>query len=103
MKIVSIAHIIGGIALLVILKKFYSEAFVQSKWWLFALIGLSIGLYHGMKFYEKPKRWIYLLHVLLVAPSIFFLGIYPRVSKEVLQLVAVSMIAYHAAILADVV
>ena len=103
MKSVSVAHIIGGIVLLVVLKTFFSEAFVQSKWWLFALIGLTVGLYHGMKFYEKPKRWIYLLHVLLVAPSIFFLGIYPRLAKEVLQLVACAMIAYHAAILADAV
>ncbi len=103
MKTVSAVHIIGGVVLLFALKKFYSETFVQSKWWLFALIGLAIGLYHGSKFLKNPKRWIYLLHVLLVAPSIFFLGLYPRLAKEVLQLVACSMIAYHLAILSDMV
>ncbi len=103
MKSVSVAHIIGGVVLLVVLKKFYSETFVQSKWWLFALIGLMIGGYHMSKYLKNTKRWIYLFHALTVAPAIFLLGIYPQVSREVLQLIACAMIAYHAAILADVV
>lgn len=101
--IVSIGHILGGIVLLVVLKKYFSQDFVRDKWWLFALVGISIGLYHGMKYYEKPKRWIYLMHVLIVAPIIVLLGIYPGMAKEMLQLIACAMIAYHLAIVSNVV
>ena len=103
MKTVNVAHIVGGFLLLVVLKKFYSEAFVQSKWWIFALIGLMIGGYHLSKYLKNTKRWIYLFHVLTVAPTIFMLGMYPQVARQVLQLIACAMIAYHAAILADIV
>jgi uncharacterized membrane protein AbrB (regulator of aidB expression) len=103
MKSVNVAHILGGIVLLVVLKKFFSNEFVQSKWWLFVVLGLMIGAYHVSKYLKNTKRWIYLFHVLFVAPTIFSLGIYPVQAREILQLIACAMIAYHAAILAGVV
>jgi hypothetical protein len=103
MKAVSVAHIIGGIVLLVLLSRsYFSNEFVQTYWWVFVLIGLGIAAYHASKFMKNTKRWIYLFHAAFVAPVILVLGIYPNIARQVLQLVACAMISYHAAILADI-
>jgi hypothetical protein len=103
MKAVNVAHIIGGIVLLVLLSRtYFSNEFVQKYWWVFVLLGLGIGAYHASKFMENTKRWIYLFHAAFVAPVILVLGLYPNIARQVLQLVACAMISYHAAILADI-
>lgn len=103
MKAVSIAHIIGGIVLLVLLSRsYFSKEVVQTYWWVFVLLGLGIAMHHASKFMENTKRWIYLFHAAFVAPVILVLGIYPNVARQLLQLIACAMIAYHAAILADI-
>jgi hypothetical protein len=103
MKVVSIAHIVGGAVLLAALHPtFFSQPFVEEKWWVFVVLGLAIGAYHASTFLKNTKRWIYLFHAAFVAPVILVLGIYPNVARQLLQLVASAMIAYHAAILADI-
>ena len=103
MRAVSVAHIVGGAVLLTALHpKFYSEVFVEEKWWVFVLLGLIICGYHVSKYLKNTTRWIYLFHAAFVAPVILVLGIYPKVARQVLQLIASAMIAYHAAILADI-
>ncbi len=103
MGAVSIAHIAGGAVLLAALHpKIYSQTFVEAWWWVFVVLGLVIGAYHASKFLKNTKRWIYLFHAALVAPVILVLGIYPQIARQLLQLVASAMIAYHAAILADI-
>lgn len=103
MKAVNVAHIIGGIVLLVLLSRtYFSNEFVQNYWWVFVLLGLGIGAYHASKFMKNTKRWIYLFHAAFVAPVILVLGLYPNIARQVLQLIACAMISYHAAILADI-
>lgn len=103
MKNVSAAHIIGGAVLLYLLNpNVYSQPFVEQWWWAFIVLGLSIGAYHASKYMENTNRWIYLFHAAFVAPVVIAMGVYPKVARQLLQLVASAMIAYHAAILADI-
>lgn len=103
MKTVSIAHIVGGVVLLVALHpSVFSQPIVKEWWWVFVLLGLIIGAYHASKFLKNTKQWIYLFHAVGVAPVILILGLYPKLARQLLQLIACAMIAYHGAILADI-
>ncbi len=102
MKVVNIVHILGGIGLLVLLHpKIFSEEIVQKWGFLFFVMGLMIAAYHVVKF-QRNKRWIYLFHALIVAPTVAMIGFYPQTVRRMLQLVACAMIGYHAAIIAQV-
>ncbi len=103
MKVVNIIHILGGIGLLVLLNpKFFSEEIVRKWGLLFFFMGLMIGAYHVVKYTRNPQRWIYLFHALVVAPTVLMLGFYPQTVRQMLQLIACAMIAYHTAIIAKV-
>lgn len=103
---VNVIHIVAGIVLLVALHKKFWKSSVEPKIekyhrWAFA-IALAIAAYHISKF-VKTKSWIYVFHAIVVAVAFGVLGWNLKIGRQVLQLLAVSMIAYHAAILADIV
>jgi hypothetical protein len=115
---VSVAHIIAGIVLLVALHKKNWKTSVEPKIepyhrWAFALaIGIAAyhiskfikTLHHGAKGAPAPSwAWIYLFHAVIVAGTFGVIGWNLKIGRQVLQLLATAMIAYHAAILADVV
>jgi hypothetical protein len=102
---VSVIHIIAGLLILVALYKKNWES-VRARiepyhQWAFA-IAVGVAAYHISKFL-KTKRWIYLFHAIFVAGTFGVIGWNLKIGRQVLQLLATAMIAYHAAILADVV
>jgi TRAP-type uncharacterized transport system fused permease subunit len=103
MAFVNVVHILGGLGLLVLLNpKYFSEEFVRRFKWVFAITGLAIAAYHVSKYNTNPARWIYLFHALFVAPVVIALGVYPKVARSMLQLIACAMIAFHTAIIAKI-
>ena len=66
-------------------------------------IGIVIFFYHAYKLYirsDTESGWVYLLHVLLVAPLLITIGFYgkqcPRRFFEMLLLVAFAAFGYHS-------
>jgi hypothetical protein len=103
---VNVIHIIAGIVLLAALHKKFWKTSVEPKIdpyhrWAFAL-AIGIAAYHISKF-VKTKSWIYLFHAVFVAGTFGVIGWNLKIGRQVLQLLAIAMIAYHAAILVDVV
>lgn len=99
---ISIAHIVVGLALLMWLQSTRFQPFQSNVHkGLIVAVGVGILLYHLNK-YHSTQRWIYLFHVLVVAPTVIYFGLYPQDGRGKLQLIAVSMIAYHLAILLNV-
>lgn len=103
---VQIAHIVAGILLLVVLHKKYWKSSVEPKvepyHRLAFVVALGVAAYHISKF-MRTKRWIYLFHALFVAGAFAVVGWNLKIGRQVLQLLATAMIAYHAAILSDIV
>jgi len=102
MNVINIFHIIAGAILLIWLNKNYftpmSGLFSKG---VVVLLGIGI-MYHHFSKYQSTGAWIYLFHALIVAPVIIYFGFYPTEGRSMLQLVAVSMIAYHLAIITKV-
>lgn len=97
--IISIAHVLVGLALLVWLNsKCFQPFTTMTMKSAVVAIGVGILIYHLYK-YHTTRRWIYLFHALIVAPTVMYFGLYPKDGRGKLQLVAVAMIAYHLAIL----
>jgi hypothetical protein len=62
-----------------------------------AVIALGVLLYHGSKAL-KTNNWVYWLHSLVIAPLLIWIawkGVDSN-SKQALQLLAISAIAYHS-------
>ncbi len=103
--IVSVIHILAGLVLLAILhRSFYKRQFVEQTYVrnLLRILALLIAIYHVKK-YIKTKQWIYLFHAVIVAGSILYMSFDPKIGRQVLQLIAVSMIGYHLSIILGVV
>jgi len=102
MKLINVFHVIAGAILLIWLNKNYFTPMTG----LFSkgvVILLGIGImYHHFSKYQNKGGWIYLFHALIVAPVIIYFGFYPKEGRSMLQLVAVSMIAYHLAIITKI-
>ena len=104
--VVNVVHIVVGILLLVALHKKYWKSSVESKvepyHRLAFVVALGIAAYHISK-YMETKSWIYLFHAVVVAGAFAVVGWNLKIGRQVLQLLATAMIAYHAAILANIV
>jgi hypothetical protein len=115
---VNVIHIVAGIVLLVALHKKFWMSSVEPKIepyhrWAY-VIALAIAAYHISKFMKTLHHgakgapapswaWIYLFHAIFVAGAFGVIGWNLKIGRQVLQLLATAMIAYHAAILADIV
>ncbi len=103
-KPINFFHIVLGTIILALFKiyKESSETFVVKNKYVFLFTGLLIAMYHTSR-YLATKHWIYSWHVLVVAPTIALLGLYPSVAIGVIKLLATAMIAYHTAIIFKIV
>jgi hypothetical protein len=102
MKLINLFHIITGTILLIWLHSNYFTPMTSllSKS-VAILLGIGVMYHHFSKYFDKGA-WIYLFHAMIVAPVIIYFGCYPKEGRGMLQLVAVSMIAYHLAIITHI-
>jgi hypothetical protein len=100
MKLINLFHIISGAILLIWLHSKYFTPSLLSKS-VAILLGIGV-MYHHFYKYSNTGAWIYLFHAIIVAPVIIYFGFYPTEGRSMLQLVAVSMIAYHLAIITHI-
>jgi hypothetical protein len=102
MKPINIIHILVGILLLIWLNsKIFKPINSEIAKGIIILVGVSIMLYHLSK-YRDTSAWIYLFHALIVAPVIIYFGLFQESGRRMLQLVAVTMISYHLAIISRI-
>lgn len=96
---INIFHIILGIIILILIKTYDSsvrEKFLETNKYIFLVVGIIIFSYHVYKFVQSEyKKWIYIMHFLLIAPTIMLLGFYPSTTIQILTLIATSMISFH--------
>ena len=101
--ILSTFHIIFVVPLLLFIG--FHRANTPS-WLYMALfaIAMIVLLYHGVKavmkfFSQSPSLWINVIHVLLIAPLLLYIGYHqketPRQAYEMLLLLAFGALGYH--------
>jgi len=102
MKLINLFHIVSGVILLIFLNSNYFTPMTSllSKS-IVILLGIGV-MYHHFSKYHSTGAWIYLLHAMIVAPVIIYFGFYPTEGRSMLQLIAVTMVAYHLAIVTNV-
>jgi hypothetical protein len=103
-------HIILALAhILVIAPSLLYVAFnrAASPAWIYSTLlygGLFIMLYHGYRAFirlskQSPYAWVNLIHVLIVAPLLIYIGWQgrnsPRASYELLAMVGFAALGYH--------
>jgi hypothetical protein len=102
-KTVNIVHILAGATFLALFKiyKDTSVPFIEKWKYAWLVMGLMICGYHISKLI-KTKHWIYAWHAFFVAPVIMSMGFYSKTGVPMFKFVALSMIAYHLAILGKI-
>lgn len=94
-QIISWIHIVVGISLILWLKSRGSSSLSAAERNTILLIGASVMAYH-LYLFRVRGAWIYLVHALVVAPTILYFAVYPKSGTAALSLLAIVMVVYHA-------
>lgn len=94
-RTISWVHILVGIGLLFWLGSKKVTSFSSAERNTIVAVGVAVMAYHLFLFHQRGS-WIYLLHALVVAPTIIYFGMYPQEGTSALTLIALVMVIYHS-------